>query len=349
MLLALPSIVGQVAELGLGVLADRGWRHTLIVGGGVAFSLALALMGAASSFWILAVGLALFGPASGAFVSLSQAALMDLDPARREKNMARWVVAAWLGNLLGPALIGLALVSGGGWRAAFVITAGISAAAAWIAPRVAPVGKGVQEERAPAARRLLDAAWRTGAVRWLLLLVLADLMLDVFRGYVALYLVDVAAASPGVANLGVATLTSAGLIGASVLVRLLERIPGLAYARVSSAAALVIFPAFLLVPALEARLVLVAALGLLTSGWYSVLKAKLYETLPEHSGGVVSLSTLSGMVGGLLPMALGWVAESHGLASAMWLPLAGPVALLLGIPRCGTPRSARPASRAGRE
>ena len=92
-------------------------------------------------------------------------------------------------------------------------------------------------------------------------------------------------------------------------------------------------PCSLVARYLEAKLVLVGVLGALTSGWYPVLKAKLYEALPGQSGAAVTLSTLSGMLGGLLPVALGAASGQVGLANAMWLLLAGPLALLVGVPR----------------
>ena len=41
-----------------------------------------------------------------------------------------------------------------------------------------------------------------------------------------------------------------------------------------------------------------------------------------------------GNVFGLIPLGLGLVAERFDLVMAMWLLLLGPVALLVGIPRC---------------
>src|SRR4029078_12826411 len=43
-----------------------------------------------------------------------------------------------------------------------------------------------------------------GTLRWLLLIEVADLLVDVFTGFLALYLVDVAHLAPAVAALGIA-------------------------------------------------------------------------------------------------------------------------------------------------
>jgi FSR family fosmidomycin resistance protein-like MFS transporter len=55
--------------------------------------------------------------------------------------------------------------------------------------------------------------------------------------------------------------------------------------------------------------------------------------MPERSGAALALSNVSGLIGGMIPLALGLVAERYGLASMMWLLLAGPLALVVAIPR----------------
>ncbi len=76
-LLGLPRVLSGIAEPFLGILGDIWRRRAVVLAGGVVF--------------------ALFSPASGAFVSFSQATLMDLQPARREQAMAQWTFAGSLG------------------------------------------------------------------------------------------------------------------------------------------------------------------------------------------------------------------------------------------------------------
>jgi FSR family fosmidomycin resistance protein-like MFS transporter len=96
---------------------------------------------------------------------------------------------------------------------------------------------------------------------------------------------------------------------------------------------LVLFPAFLLAPGFWTKLVLLALLGLFNAGWYSILKAQLYSAMPGQSGTVMTVGNVFGLVGGLIPLGLGLVAERFDLMATMWLLLLGPVALLLGLPR----------------
>ncbi|WP_231510558.1 hypothetical protein [Fischerella sp. PCC 9605] len=48
------------------------------------FTIALVLISLSHEFWSLLAAMVLFYPAFGAFVSLSQATLMDLQPPRHE-------------------------------------------------------------------------------------------------------------------------------------------------------------------------------------------------------------------------------------------------------------------------
>jgi FSR family fosmidomycin resistance protein-like MFS transporter len=45
------------------------------------------------------------------------------------------------------------------------------------------------------------------------------------------------------------------------------------------------------------------------------------------------VNNLSGLIGGLIPLGLGVVAQQVDLGAAMWLLLLGPVALVIGLPR----------------
>ena len=180
----------------------------------------------------------------------------------------------------------------------------------------------------------MRAALRDRTVlRWLALLEAADLLLDVFHGFLALYFVDVAGAGAVEAALAVAVWTGAGLVGDAALLWLLRRVSGLRYLRASALAALAVYPAFLGIPSQPAKLVLLALLGLLNSGWYALPKAGLYSALPGESGTAVAVAGVGGLAGACVPAALGFLAQAVGLGPTMWLLLIAPLALVLGVPR----------------
>jgi len=349
LLLSLPSLVSSIIEPFLGVLGDVWKRHVLILGGGVFFAASLLLTVLSQSFLVLLLSFILAYPASGAFVSLSQAALMDTDPARHEHNMARWTFAGSLGVVTGPLALGTAAMLGLGWRGLFSFFAALSfsvLAIAWRFPSASyqPAPGQSSDAPLPNTRSLISnlkdgivnalRALRRGEVlRWLTLLQFSDLMLDVLLGFLALYFVDIVHVSEAEASIAVAVWTGVGLLGDFLLIPLLERVRGLTYLRFSVAVELVLFPTFLLVPTLWVKLVLLGLLGLFNSGWYSILQGRLYSAMPGQSGTVMTVGNIFGLVGGLIPLALGWVAQRFDLRVAMWLLLLGPIALMVGIPR----------------
>jgi len=334
-LLGVPKLFGSLVEIFLFVWGDTGRRRAVILGGGLCFAAALLLFSASRAFAAILLAELLFHPSSGAFVTMSQSTLMDLDPGRHEQNMARWTLAGSLGVVLGPLALAGAAAVGLGWRNLF---AGLGAAAlalvalAWrlpLQPRVAGRTGGMKDALMDAWRSLR----RKDVLRWLALLESSDLMLDVLLGFLALYFVDLARVSPSRAALGVAAWTGFGLLGDLLLIPLLERVRGLAYLRYSAWLELVLYAGFLLAPWFPAKLVLVGLLGLFNSGWYAILKAGLFTSMPGKSGGAQAVNNVAGLAGSLIPLALGMVAQRFGLGWAMWLLLLGPVALIIGLPR----------------
>jgi FSR family fosmidomycin resistance protein-like MFS transporter len=339
LLLSVPGIVAAILEPLLGILGDVWKRRLLILGGGIFFALGCLLTGLSTGFVFLLVVFCFFYPASGAFVSLSQASLMDSNPARHEQAMARWTFAGSLGVVLGPLLLsGLAFV-GFGWRGVFIALAGLTVLVLFFVwqrfpktppdlqplPHFADVWSGL---------RGAWAALRGGeALRWLVLLPFYDLMLDVLLGFLTLYFVDVARLTPGQAALGIAVWSGLGLLGDFLLIPLLEKVRGLDYLRLSVVIELLLFPAFLLVPDPLVKFVLLGLLGFFNSGWYAILKGRLYSAMPGQSGTVMTLDSLFSLLGTLLPFGIGLAAQVFGLQKAMWLLLLGPIAMLLGLPR----------------
>ena len=336
LLLTVPHAIGSIAEILLGIIADVRGRRVMILGGGVAFVSAMALTAASNSFLVLLAAFILMNPASGAFVGLAQASLMDADPARHEHNMARWAFAGSLGMVAGPIVLSGAVALGASWRSVFFALTFLGLLLLRLAWRFSfqagPCEDG-QLSFAESARNALTAFRRRDVLRWLLLLQFSDLMLDMLNGFLALYFVDVVGVSESKAALVVAVWTGVGLSSDFLLIPLLERVRGLSYLRLSAFAVALLFPAFLLAPGFAAKLVIVGLLGLMNAGWYSILKAQLYSAMPGRSGAVMSIGSIFEFTGGLVPLALGMLAERYGLGATMWLLLAGPMALLIGIPR----------------
>jgi MFS transporter, FSR family, fosmidomycin resistance protein len=329
LLLSGPALAAAAIEPAIGVLGDSRHRRAVIAAGGLALAAALTLIAGAPGFAAVLAGFAVAYPASGAFVSLSQASLMDMDPPRRSENMSRWVVAGGIGAVAGPLLVSGSTAVGLGWRVPFLVVAGAAGALvlgvrAVPSPAAArPVGEG--------ARRALALLRRADVLRWLALLEAADLLLDVMRGFLAVYLVDAAGAGPAAAAAALAVVGLADVAASAALVALLARFTALGIVRAGALAALVLYPAALIAPSLPAKLVLFAAVAVATAGWYPLLQARLYEALPDASGTAMALGSVTGAGAAAVPVVVGLLAGRYGVSTAMWSLLAGPVVLLVGL------------------
>jgi MFS transporter, FSR family, fosmidomycin resistance protein len=338
--LSLPGFLANFIEPFLAILGDVWKRRALILGGGIIFAFSLFLISSSISFSFLLFSFILINPASGAFVGLSQAALMDSDPVRREQNMARWNFAGSLAVVLGPLLLGVAAYIGFGWRGVFAALGALTAIILVIAWRRIPAS-GIEHPSVPrwdqilaGLRNAISALRNRETLRWLILLEFSDLMGDVLYGFIALYFVDVAGLSSTQAVLAVAIWSGVGLLADFLLIPLLERVRGLDAMRLTVLAEGILFPIFLLTPDVTGKLVLLAMLGIFNTGWYVTLQAKLYDSMPAGmSSSAMALGNLAGIFGKLLPFGIGLAAQTYGLGAAMWLLLAGPLALLIGLPR----------------
>ncbi len=322
----MPGLVALVVEPAIGILGDRGLRRRLVLWGGVAFSATLVAFALAPTFAVLLAASMAMYPASGAFVSLSQATLMDADPANRERNMARWTLAGSAGVATGPLLV----ATGVSWRAIFLVYA-VAGVVLVLAARGLPFD-GAADEGA-GLRSALRELRTPGVLRWLLLLELQDLGGDILYGYLALYFVDAVGVDVRTAAFAVAVWTGADLVGNVIVLRLLPRVGGLRWLRATALGVAAVFPLFQLADALAAKLVLIAVLGVLHSGWYPISQARLYEALPGRSGTAMALSTTTGALGAILPLALGLLAERVGIHDAFWVVLVAPLSMLLWVPR----------------
>jgi FSR family fosmidomycin resistance protein-like MFS transporter len=331
-LLTIPGLVSGVLEPFIGLLGNSPKRRAIIVAGGVAFAVALALLSLAGSFSLLLIAFVVMYPASGAFVSLSQASLMDIDPTRHEKLMARWVLAGSVGVVMGPIAFAVATRMGWGWRPLFLALA-VGTVPLVVQARLPihttdAMGDGFRESARTAWKAL-----RNGAVlRWLLLLEITDLLGDVLAGFLSIYFVDVVHVSIGTAALAVLVWTGAGFVGDALMVPLLDRVDGVSYLRVSALLALFIFPSLLLAPGLIPKLVLLATLSVVRAGWYAVPQGRLYSELHGNSGVVVALSNVAGIPATTFPLIIGLLAQRFGLQAALWCCAIAPVGLLLGLP-----------------
>jgi FSR family fosmidomycin resistance protein-like MFS transporter len=340
LLLSVPGIIAAFIEPFLGILGDVWKRRILIIVGGILFTASLAVTSISTTFYLLLFSFILFFPASGAFVSLSQASLMDSDTTRHEQNMARWTFAGSVGVLTGPLLLGLFVYFGLGWRGTYAALATFSTVCLLAALRYLPPDT-VSAPSFPSLRVVFDgfclafsALKRLEVWRWLLLLEFADLMMDVLFSYLALYFVDVARVTEFQAGVAVTVWLAMGLITDFLFIPFIDRQrDSIKFLRRTALMELFAFAVFLLIPGFIFKLIAVVVVNLLNTGWYSILQGRLYSSLPGQSASVMALGSVTAPLARFFPFMIGFLADQFGLQAAMWLLLLGPAALLIGLPR----------------
>jgi FSR family fosmidomycin resistance protein-like MFS transporter len=340
LLMSLPGIIAAFIEPFLGVLGDVWKRRLLILGGGIFFVISLALTAVSNSFLPLLISFIIFFPASGAFVSLSQATLMDSAPNRHAQNMARWTSAGSLGNVLGPLLLGLFVYFGLGWRGTYAMLAVVSAVCLLAAFRLVPPDDS-SISHLPSFKSVFDgfrsavsALKRREVWRWLILLEFSDLMLDVFLGFLALYFVDVVSATDTQAGIAVTLWLALGMLTDLLFIPFIDRQPdSTKFLRRTAALELIAFSVFLLVPGFIPKLIAVIFVNVFNTGWYPILKGSLYSALPGQSASIMAIESVTTPLAKLLPLLVGLLADKFGLGVAIWLLLLGPLALMIGLPR----------------
>jgi FSR family fosmidomycin resistance protein-like MFS transporter len=350
LLLSLPGILAAFIEPFLGILGDVWKRRTLIIAGGILFTASLAITSLSTTFYVLLFSFILFFPSSGAFVSLSQASLMDSDVTRHEQNMARWTFAGSLGVLAGPLVLGLFVYLGVGWRGAYTALAFFSALCLLAALKHLPPDS-IPSPAFPSLRSVFDgfraalaALKRADVWRWLLLLEFADLMMDVLFSYLALYFVDVVRATQVQAGAAVTIWLSMGLVTDFLFISMIDRQrDSIYFLRITALLEFFAFAVFLLVPGFLPKLAAVILVNLFNTGWYPILQGRLYSSLPGQSASIMAIGSVTAPLAKFFPFLIGFLADQFGLQTAMWILLLGPFALLIGLPRRNS-QSSRAAS-----
>jgi FSR family fosmidomycin resistance protein-like MFS transporter len=345
LLLGLPGLISTLIEPIFMLLGDTRWRKSLILGGGAAIAIAMLLIATGASFPVILAAFALGYPASGAFVTLSQGKLMEAHPGREAQMMARWTLAGSAANLFGPLLIAAGFWLGFGWRWAYVVLAALALLLAtgvqlarFTGNRPGATARQTSQgepksEISTLLKGLLELAHDRRLWSWIVLLQLSDLMLDVFTGYLPLYLTDLAGLSNAETGLTFGAFMVAGLVGDAASIPLLERYSGRSVVRALAAFSSLGYVVWLVLPWSPLKLVLLMVLRFSTLGWYPVLQGEAYAVAPGKSGSVLALGTAGGVIGSGLAWLVGWIASQAGLPAAMWLLLLGPISLALFVPK----------------
>ena len=161
------QVLAVVLEPPLFALADRWPRRPMIAAGLLVLGCSCLLAAVAQSYFALMVALAIYGPAAGIGVALSQATLVDANPTNRERTLARWEFLSAAGDLSTPLLLAAVVALGLSWRAAFAICAVVifaDALAVWRGPDVEVTAEEEPEDEEP--RGLRAAVTNRELLKW---------------------------------------------------------------------------------------------------------------------------------------------------------------------------------------
>jgi ABC-type branched-subunit amino acid transport system ATPase component/MFS family permease len=333
---SLSMVVALLLALPIGFLADRSRRAPIAVGGATTWAAFSVLTGAAPNLWTLGVaragaglGRAVNDPVHNSLI----ADYYDIPVRPRVYGVHRYANA--LGQFLGPIAAGL-LAFSFGWRAPFVVFAGVTACFVVLALRLREPVRGRFERRATGASDAVAdteevppswaeswrTVWQVRSLRRIFyalpFLAVAVVGLGTLGGLYYEQAFGLDERARGFLSAGVdggAQLVGL-LVGIPLAAKLSARDPGLVlrFLAVVSCVIAVAWAVFALAPvlgvAVAAHAIVSAGFFLLVPGAYAVISLAVPAKVRAFGYAVATLFVLPGLV--LLPV-VGALADAHGI------------------------------------
>ena len=322
------ALVPLVVAVPLGRASDR-WRVGHLLGGGIALgAVACVLLGVAGTLWELALASAVLGLGHLALTLAGQSLIARQSAdARHDRDFGLYTAGASLGQLIGPAMAGLALSSAGrsledATTLGFLVAAGLMALAvptSFATDRLGRAGR----PRDGGPGRPLRAAELIGA---------RGVPAGMFASLALLATVDVLTAYLPVLGVqrGISPLVVGALLSLRAATSLLSRllipwmIPRLGRIRLlaASAAGSALLTAALPLSGSTAVLgALLAAAGFLLGIGQPLTMSMVVQAVPSDTRGTALAIRLTGNRFGQVatPAAAGLVAGAAGVSAAFWL------------------------------
>lgn len=115
--------LGAIAGSGFTILADTRSRRVIASIGGYGYAASIAAFGLGTTSWVLAAAALGIGLFSTALVDAIEVAMVDVAGDRLETLLARINVGATIGDIVGPIVLASVTVAGLSWRVALVASA----------------------------------------------------------------------------------------------------------------------------------------------------------------------------------------------------------------------------------
>lgn len=278
-------------------------------------ALSCLLAACASTPWTIALALALYGPACGCANAVAEGLLVERGGTSRERAMARVTLAAALGDLAVPVVLSALALVGLDWRVAFGIAAlvalGLALRHALEPELAAPVRLDDEDDddeggAQPSWRESLRVLSRHPTLfTWTFAGVLVGLLDEVLVAFAAVHLAPL---GPTVRAVAVAAWIGGGLVGLAWLERRVEHARPRRILLVTAALATSAMVVLALAPSPWISPVALAIVGLTTSTFHPLVKARAYAALPGRPALVNAAAALVVPIDALAPLALGALA-----------------------------------------
>jgi MFS family permease len=312
------TAVGGIAGSGFTVLADTHSRRAIATIGGYGYAASIATFGLGRSPWVLAIGAVGVGVFSTALVDAIEVAVVDVAGDHLESLLARINVGATVGDIIGPMVLAGIALAGGSWRVAFMVSAIIMAMFATLvafAP-IPPPQRDHDDGHTPFSATL--ARFRDPRVWWAGMLGAGLVALDEsYLGFIIAGFERDRGTSRGVA----VVLGSSSVLGtaASSLWHSRRTMVHAPLARMRAAAAAMAITAllFAVLPTLWLPTIAAFAFDVAMIGFWLPLQAMTLRFVPGRTGSTKAAIGAIEMLGLLIPIGIGAIADHAGLRAGL--------------------------------
>lgn len=323
LLLGIGGFSALLLEPVIDLLSDRTSRRHWILGGLAIVVASFVLAGSAGNFLLLLLAFALIDPSASTALGQSQAALIAHNPYESTRTMTHWTIAAGIGDLLSPLVVGMLVSFHQSYTTLFYLGALL-----WFLPAIVmyrqrfPAEANKQVEDNAAEVSLLagfrEALHHLQLLRWAMLTIIPTMMDEVLLGFQTLYLHDVLQVSQLAISLIVALAMGSALLMLVLLDRvLLHRFSARQLLIYSSVFCLAGVISFLTVRSLWLTIPAMLLINSTAMLWYPVAKGQAYMTFPERTGTVRAVISLLGIPFVFLPTLTGLLANQFGIITAL--------------------------------
>ena len=312
------TVLSSVMQPLLGQYADRAPAAWLMPCGILLAGLALALVGVARDYWLMAAVLMFSGLGVAAFHPEAARSMNAAAGPRKATSMSVFSIGGSTGFALGP-LLATGLMLAYGVRGSLLLAVPAAAMAIVLFSQL---------RRLPAlplsARRHSSEALAGPRDNWspfsrlMGAIVLRSIIFFGLNTFISLYWINVLGQSKAAGGAILTLWLIFGLLGAVVGGRLCDRYSARRFGLWTSIAMLPVLLVFVAVRQLIPATILLAILGMLYAAPSAGLLVLGQELLPNHIGVASGVTIgLSASVGGATAPLLGWLADHYGIPAAL--------------------------------